>query len=249
MNPPWASGPGEILKHGLDLLKHDSDVNRRLAMISIDNSVELMINTYLSLPSRVTGLKISRKILEEIQQSFPKLLDALEEMAHEKCKGLNLGHIEWYHRIRNQLYHEGNGITVEREKVEIYSELAKELFNNLFGYRVYESKDEVNSLLMDYIRAAQAVDKSLDKASDYLINVDIDITGYEAIAFLNKKKIISDLEFSDFKKLMNTRNDVIHNKINYKDVINKKVIAQMSLLPKKIDEWLDSYLDVTAISI
>jgi hypothetical protein len=56
-NPPWASGPGEILRHGLELLSKDSDTNRRLAMISIDNSVELMIKTYLGLPNRVTVLK------------------------------------------------------------------------------------------------------------------------------------------------------------------------------------------------
>lgn len=54
---PWASGPGEILQHGLSLLQKDSDVNRRLAMISIDNAVELMVKTFLGLPKRVTGLR------------------------------------------------------------------------------------------------------------------------------------------------------------------------------------------------
>jgi hypothetical protein len=48
---PWASGPAEILRHGLGLLKSESDTNRRLAMISIDNAVELMIKTYLGLPN------------------------------------------------------------------------------------------------------------------------------------------------------------------------------------------------------
>lgn len=27
---PWASGPGEILQHGMNLLQKDSDKNRRL---------------------------------------------------------------------------------------------------------------------------------------------------------------------------------------------------------------------------
>ena len=58
---PWISGPGEILRHGLDLLRRDSDVNRRLAMISIDNAVEHMIKTYLGLPNRISGLTIPRK--------------------------------------------------------------------------------------------------------------------------------------------------------------------------------------------
>ena len=38
---PWISGPREILQHGLSLLHEDSDRNRRLALLSIDNSVEL----------------------------------------------------------------------------------------------------------------------------------------------------------------------------------------------------------------
>ena len=35
---PWVSGHAEILQHGLKLLDDDSDSNRRLAMLSIDNS-------------------------------------------------------------------------------------------------------------------------------------------------------------------------------------------------------------------
>jgi hypothetical protein len=72
---PWASGPGEILRHGLELLNKDRDTNRRLAMISIDNAVELMVKTYFGLPKRITGLTITRKELQEIGESFPNLLE------------------------------------------------------------------------------------------------------------------------------------------------------------------------------
>jgi hypothetical protein len=149
---PWASGPGEILKHGLILLADDSDVNRRLALISIDNSVELMIKTYLGLPERVTGIKIARRELSELSQSFPSLLDGLERYATAKLTGVNLGEIEWYHRLRNELYHQGNGLTVERDKVEIYSELAKVLFKNLFGVDLLV-KDNADDILSDFLKA------------------------------------------------------------------------------------------------
>jgi hypothetical protein len=49
-NRSVTSGPGEILQHCLTLLLTDSDVNRRLAMIAIDNAVELTMKTYLELP-------------------------------------------------------------------------------------------------------------------------------------------------------------------------------------------------------
>jgi hypothetical protein len=109
-NQPWASGPAEILQHGINLLKTDTDANRRLAMLSIDNAVELMVKTYLGLPKRVTGLRISRADLAEINESFPRLLDALEQHASDKLDGIDLGEIDWYHRLRNELYHQGNGL-------------------------------------------------------------------------------------------------------------------------------------------
>jgi hypothetical protein len=67
-------------------------------------------------------------------ENFPMLLDALEKYAASKLDGIDLGEIEWYHRLRNQLYHQGNGLTVERDKVEVYAELANVLFTNLFGF-------------------------------------------------------------------------------------------------------------------
>ncbi len=150
-NPPWSSGPGEILKHGLYLLENDSDVNRRLAMISIDNAVELMIKTYLGLPKRVTGLAITRKEYYQMSSSFPDLLDGLEKYETKALVGVSLGEIEWFHRLRNELYHEGNGLTVEKEKVEIYAGLAKLLFKNLYGFEIDLSEYGIPSLLYKFL--------------------------------------------------------------------------------------------------
>ena len=133
---PWSSGPMEILQHGINLLNKDSDTNRRLAMLSIDNSVELMIKTYLGLPQRVTGVRLSRKEYEEVSESFPRLLDAIEKHAQDKMKGFDISEMEWYHRLRNELYHQGNGLTVEREKVLAYAEIGKGLFRQLFGHGI-----------------------------------------------------------------------------------------------------------------
>jgi hypothetical protein len=130
---PWASGPGEILAHGIALLRRDSDTNRRLALLSIDNAVELTIKTYLGLPRRVSSLNLSRREYDEICESFPRLLDALNTHAADRLGELDLGEIEWYHRLRNQLYHQGNGLTVEKEKVVVYARLAEVLYENLFG--------------------------------------------------------------------------------------------------------------------
>ena len=133
MNGPWSEGPKELLQHAVGHLSVDGDFDRRIAMISIDNAVELMIKTFLGLPRRKIGSKRpTRKQLEETGTSFPALLDLLDEFAGDRLTGVSLDELEWYHRIRNQLYHAGNGITVEAARVQTYLSLAKTLFQNLF---------------------------------------------------------------------------------------------------------------------
>lgn len=130
---PWITGPRELLDHGLGHLAVDAnDFDRRIALISIDNAIELMIKTYLGQPARALGFHIPRRRLDEISESFPALLDALEEFARDRLGTIDLSDIEWFHRLRNQLYHGGNGLTVERQKVVVFAELAEQLFTNLF---------------------------------------------------------------------------------------------------------------------
>lgn len=133
---PWADGPQEILDLATRLLDDDTEASIRLAMIVVDNAVELIIGTYLGLPTRVTGIRVPRRRLEEASQSFPDLLDALEEFASDRLTAVPLGDIEWYHRLRNQLYHNGNGLTVARRTVEVYVQIATALFESLFGAKL-----------------------------------------------------------------------------------------------------------------
>lgn len=81
---PWATGPRELLRHGLELLHRGSEADRRLAMIIIDNAVELTIKTFLGLPKRITSIQVPRARYQELAESFPKLLDALEEFCPTK---------------------------------------------------------------------------------------------------------------------------------------------------------------------
>ena len=133
MGKPWTDGPRELIRHAVDHLGAGGDFDRRIAMISVDNAVELMAKVYLGLPKRARkGDGPSRKELDAASESFPDLLSLLESHASDRLHGIGLDDIEWYHRLRNQLYHSGNGITVEREKVETYLSLARSLFENLF---------------------------------------------------------------------------------------------------------------------
>jgi hypothetical protein len=163
MKNPWSEGPRELLQHGADHLRSGGDFDRRIAMISIDNAVELAIKTYLGLPERARGAKgPSRKELETASESFPGLLDLLNQYAAQKLTGLDLSDIEWYHRLRNQLYHSGNGITVELSRVEAYFQIACLLFENLFGTPVrIDDANAVNTKTGEFLHLWSQFDHGL----------------------------------------------------------------------------------------
>ena len=240
---PWASGPGEILKHSLELLETDSDVNRRLAMISVDNSVELMIKTYLGLPKRITGLNISRKELEQIKNSFPSLLNGLETHAKSNVLiGINLGEIEWFHRLRNELYHDGNGFTVEREKVEIYAELAKLLFKNLFDFEIELQKTTSLNLLYEFLDIWSQLAQELNILHYQISSLD-GMTGGDSTS-LSRIKVLNDLNLIDQKsmnrllEIQQFREDLLLPQADFMKVITDELIDELKnyrMLLKQIE--------------
>jgi len=230
--PLWATGPGEILRHGIKLLANDSDSNRRLAMIAIDNSVELMLKTYISIPKRVTGLQIPRRERDEICSSFPQLLDGIEMHAAEKIMGIDLGEIEWFHRLRNELYHQGNGLTVERHKVEVYAELAKVLFENLFGVpmKLDETSDQL--ALGEFITAWVEIEKELSVA-----NTDKkSFPTSKIISQLLKEGRITKAQHDEFREIQKIRNEVVHGVVEPKDILNDVNPKRMKIIGEFIEE-------------
>jgi len=242
VQPPWASGPGEILKHGLELLNKDTDANRRLAMISIDNAVELTIKTYLGLPKRVTGLHISRKEYQDFAESFPQLLDALEKYSSDKLDGIDLGEIEWYHRLRNQLYHQGNGLTVERDKVEIYAELANILFANLFGFRLTEPEEDATALLGKFMEAWVRLERTLTEAVSSLQDENIrrPLAPMRMIDTLVKEGFISQSEMKEINEIRRIRNETVHGVANYKDIVQQDTVTRLTTITTELQRRLQS---------
>jgi len=243
---PWASGPAEILQHGINLLREDNDRNRRLAILSIDNAVELMIKTYLGLPKRVTGLLITRAEYAEIGESFPKLLECLEKHCPDKLEGVELSEVEWYHRLRNQLYHQGNGLTVEREKVEFYAELAQLLFQRLFGFELEIRKSESTTLIGEFIKTWAEIEALLSRlvAHDVPNSLVVSMqsgTGKSvhsvpnSVRLLSTVGVLSPTSASEVLLLNEFRNGLVHGKVESIDAATvKKAIALREVLGSHI---------------
>ncbi len=194
-------------------------------MIAIDNAVELTIKTYLGLPKRITGLTISRKEFAEI------LLDAVEKYAQDKLAGVNLGEIEWYHRLRNELYHQGNGLTVERDKVEVYAELANVLFKNLFGSELLHSAKGSQQMLGEFMELwAQLEAGLLSVAQDHSLTGSQGRSATWASDFLRGSSLVSDEDRKEFQELRQLRNQVVHGKLDHRIAITSAVIERLKVL-------------------
>jgi hypothetical protein len=233
---PWASGPGELLKHGLDLLRKDSDVHRRLAMISIDNAVELMIKVFLGLPRRVTGLSISRKEYQEFSESFPLLLDALEKHAAARLNGVELGDVEWYHRLRNQLYHQGNGLTVERDKVAVYSEVAKTLYANLFGSPLAVPTSPDTALLGEFLAAWVSLERALMFLASSRGVTPKGFAGLGVAEVLHREGVVSKVHLADLQAIREVRNQVVHGQVSYQGAVTPELVNRVHEVTSALEE-------------
>jgi hypothetical protein len=236
--PPWASGAEEILRHGLTLLQDDSDANRRLALIAIDNAVELTIKTFLGLPKRLTKLQITRKEYLEIAESFPAMLDALERHAGNRVVGLDLGEIEWYHRLRNQLYHQGSGLSVDRAKVEVYAGLANALFKNLFEIELVQPRNASSRLLGEFLEAWIDLESTLvDIAHNLSLTGAHGMKMLDAARYLEGAELVSPADIRQLERLRRIRNDVIHGAVDHRVVLTADVVSQVKALRDRFADY------------
>lgn len=107
---PWAYGPFELLLHAEMHLRDGDDFDRRIALISFDNAIEVAITTYLSLhPLQRQNRTYKKEDVESWLENYHTKLEFLEEEAGQRSERMPVSkpEIVWYHNIRNDQYHGG----------------------------------------------------------------------------------------------------------------------------------------------
>ncbi len=212
---PWTSGPRELLEHAIEHFEKGSAFDYRISFISIDNSVELMIKTYLGLPKRVRNSEgPSRRKLSEASNSFPELLDLLDEFCSEKIEGVDLGDIEWYHRIRNTLYHDGNGVTVDKDKVDSYLQISVILFNSLFEEEFNtEAPLEPASVVGEIVLRSSQLEHNLNilYREHFPEEGERKVPIIKAVNKLTEKGVLPDNIATQIIESRTIRNEAVHN--------------------------------------
>jgi len=201
-------------------------------MIAIDNAVELAIKTYLGLPRRATGVAITRKEFAEISENFGKLLDGLESHCQDKLLGIDLAEVEWYHRLRNQLYHQGNGLTVEREKVAVYAELARLLFANLLDVNIEFQPDDSRDRVGRFLGGWVAIEKNIASIARQYRN-DLTVTGQRIpppmVAFqgLANMKVLKPKLARRIDHFRALRNRIVHGESEPTAELSDAIISEL----------------------
>lgn len=170
---PWQTGPAELCEYALNLLEKDTEVDNRISFLLFDVLIEAIFKTYLTLPECIT--KVNLPFFERkkfASGNFHNLIDGLK-----KCTSLissqDLAHVEFYHGIRNKLYHQGNGITVNRKDLESYSKLAISVLKKLLkiGVCLSNKKDQNDSIKDIDIEQFNSLKSNLQNAINDLKSV------------------------------------------------------------------------------
>lgn len=133
--PPWANGPFELLVHAEGHLRGGDDFDRRIALISFDNAIEVAIATYLTLnPIQRDGRSYPKIDVEKWLNNYHTKLDFLEaEIAARSGNWkVDKAHIIWAHDHRNEQYHGGHKGTPEKNVLKIIRDAALWVFAMLF---------------------------------------------------------------------------------------------------------------------
>ncbi len=195
----------------------------------------------LILEMRAAGIRIgmasSSKNATFILESAG-LLDLFERFAQQHLDGIELGDIEWYHRIRNQLYHEGNGITVEKQQVDAYYQIVKILIENLYGEEGAEEPsreiDDSATRLGLFIQKWALLDMKLRSKAKECLPKDKHRTGplNAIVDALYPKGIDLRSIRKDLTTLSEIRNSIVHTGTGSEEILEGSIKKTDAILNK-----------------
>jgi hypothetical protein len=128
---PWAEDVAEQLAVA-GLIYHSSEpAVRRIALIIVDNAVEVALKTYVEFEKGIAYFGLKKKDWEEnYKDNFRRILNLV--VTQEKLTANQLL-ILGFHDTRNQLYHDPKLLSIESKDVKKYLDEGKSLFNRLFS--------------------------------------------------------------------------------------------------------------------
>ena len=171
-----------MILHAEGHLRDGGDTDRRIALIGFDNSIEVCIEVFVKLhPRQRNGLEISKEDVEAATRNYHTKVEYFKRLAERMGNEIEaqlVDRVIWYHKLRNELYHSGNGMVPEIHVIEGARETAIKVFETLFGFDPIPSIDQSRDLApsgslpymgsdrcMDFLREFSEFERVLVEAS------------------------------------------------------------------------------------
>ena len=132
---PWAYGPFELLLHAEMHLRAGEDFDRRIALISFDNAIEVAITTYLSLhPIQRQNRTYHKAQVAQWLENYHTKIDFFMLEVQQRKLTIECGKadIVWYHQVRNDQYHGGRAAIPQAREIQGIRKTALWVFSVLF---------------------------------------------------------------------------------------------------------------------
>ena len=132
---PWAYGPFETLMHAEIHYLSGEDLDRRISMIGFDNAIELAITTYLNLhPIQRGGREYKNADVERWNNNYHTKVEFFfaECKTHSVVTTAKEDEVLWFHKVRNEQYHEGGASIPQQRVLDGVRAAALEVFSILF---------------------------------------------------------------------------------------------------------------------
>lgn len=132
---PWARGPYELIRHADGHLRDAGDTDRRIAIIGFDNAIEVCIDVFIKLhPKLRNGIELRKEDVEKATRNYHTKIEWLDQYltTNDLDVEFSIEEVVWYHSLRNELYHSGNGMVPEMHVLEGARAAALAVFGTLF---------------------------------------------------------------------------------------------------------------------
>jgi hypothetical protein len=165
--PPWANGPFELIVHAEAHLIDADDFDRRIALISFDDAIEVSIATYLTLqPIQRGNRSYSRADVDKWMNNYHTKIEFLEKELQTRGLSWDVdkSHILWAHDQRNVQYHGGQKGVPDKHVLEIILRASLWVFSTLFD--VTDAEARLSDAIAESAPRIPQRDKKVDRVID-----------------------------------------------------------------------------------
>jgi hypothetical protein len=146
---PWQTLPANLIAYGIKHSEMESEFEQQVGFLLLDIGVETTLKVFHTLPENVSRVRdVEKKLLKQDDKFLLKITDVVNldktnfhfliSVARELTEeGLieenDWKNLEYFHSIRNKLYHQGDGVTTTKANLNGYATLSRKLIRVLLS--------------------------------------------------------------------------------------------------------------------